>query len=411
MINWKTPGITIMFGLLLCGLLALHIRDPWTFSNDDNGAWFSAIARTHQQAGLVATRGQDFFISRHTGELIPYLHHPPLPGLILAIAFAVTGSDSPFTARLTFALLHVLTFAVIAGLARQLWNPGRKLTLYCCVLAVTATVPMSTFYGKMPNHEVPGLLFFILGVAAWGFSDETTSVQRAALALAAWFLAVFASWHAAFCIVAWLLVRWDRKRPLRTTLSIMAVLLMVGLAGLHLLWANHGQRIPSQDQSLRHWMLGGDGASLATTFGCWRHAVGIGMGRYAYLPAILAIGWLALLVANQVRTRQALSVQERGLIGLSLGSAAYTLLFPRAVSNHAYQGFYLIPFVALASSLAIQRLCQRTGKDSRCLSERASCLGMLTFTCILGIVLTLNMYRRPSPGAIKAAAAIESQYR
>ena len=409
--NWKAWIITAFFVLILCGLMSLHISDPWKFSNDDNGAWFSAIARTHLHAGLGATRGQDFFTSRQTGELVPYLHHPPLPGLILAIAFTVTGSDSPLTARLTFALLHLFTFAVLTGLARQLWNPNRNLLLYSSVLAVTATTPMSAFYGKMPNHEVPGLLFFILGVYLWGFSGDKKSIFRVTLALGAWLLAVFASWHAAICIGAWLLVCWDRKRVLRMTLSFTAVMMFIGLAGLHLLWANNWQSLPSQKESLKHWMFGGAGAGLADSIGFLQHAVGIGIGRYAYLPAILAMLWLVILVADKVRTRQSLSVQERGLIGLSLGSVLYALLFPRAVSSHAYQGFYLIPFVGLASSITLERLCRWVWGDSRCATARASLLGILTLTCVLGVVLTIRMYRKPSPRAVQAASAIESQYR
>jgi uncharacterized membrane protein len=157
-------------------------------------------------------------------------------------------------------------------------------------------------------------------------------------------------------------------------------------------------------------MLGGDGASLTASIGFLQHAVGIGIGRYAYLPAILAILWLVLLVVDRVRTRHSLSVQERSLIGLCLGSVLYAILFPRAVSNHSYQGFYLIPFVALASSIAVQRLSRRIGRDSR-FAERASSLAILTLACALGVVLTIGMYRKPSQGAAKAASDIESQYR
>jgi hypothetical protein len=407
----KTSGIAILFGLLLGGLMALHITAPWSFPNDDNGAWFSAVARTHLQAGLAATRGQDFFTSRQTGELVPYLHHPPLPGLILAAAFAITGSDSPATARLTFALLHLISFAVIALLARQLWKPGVNRLAYATVLAVVATVPMSTFYGKMPNHEVPGLLFFLLGVLAWGFSGETISVRRTALAWAAWLLAVFSSWHAALCIVAWLLARLDRQHARHVVLSLVFVVSMVGLAGLHLLWANHWQVVPSQEQSLRHWMVRGGGASFAENMGFLQHAVGIGISRYAYLPAILALSWPLVLAVDWIRTRRALSVRERGILGLGLGSVVYALLFPRAVNNHAYQGFYLIPYVALAASLVIGRIGTVIGAESRPRRGTVLSLVLLILMGVTGVLLSFHMVRKPSPGAIRAAAAIESQYR
>jgi len=408
--NWKTSGITVLFGLLLCGLMSLHISDPWQFSNDDNGAWFSAIARTHQHAGLRATRGQDFFTSRETSELVPYLHHPPLPGLILAMAFTLTGSTSPATARLTFAFLHLVSFVGIACLAHQIWKPSEKPLPYFYALAVAATVPMSSFYGKMPNHEAPGLLFFTLGVLAWGFPDGPKSVRRVILALVTWFLAIFASWHAFICIVLWLLVNWDHKHPLRVTLSLFSVILPFGLVCLHLFWANGMQSIPSQEQSLTHWTLGGGGASLLDCVGFLQHAIGIGIGRYAYLPACLAIAWIVMAIVDRVRTRHPTAPQARGLIGLCLGSVVYAVLFPRAVSNHAYQGFYLIPFVALASSVTLQRLCGQPRGESRHKCTTICGFTVLILTCVLGILLSFKMYKKHSPGAVKAAHDIERQY-
>jgi hypothetical protein len=76
--------IVCALAVLFLGLMTLHLAGPWQYRHEDNGAWFSAIARTHLRAGLSATRGQDFFQERATGQLKPYLHHPPLLGLYLA---------------------------------------------------------------------------------------------------------------------------------------------------------------------------------------------------------------------------------------------------------------------------------------------------------------------------------------
>lgn len=390
--------------------MSLHISDPWQFSNDDNGAWFSAIARTHLHAGLRVTRWQDFFTLRETSELVPYLHHPPLPGLILALAFTLTGSDSPATARLTFALLHLVTFVVIACLARQIWKPSEKPLPYYYALAVAATVPMSSFYGKMPNHEAPGLLFFTLGVLAWGFPDGPKSVRRVVLALVTWCLAIFASWHASICIVLWLIVNWDHKHPLRATLSLFSVILTFGLVCLHLFWANGIQSIPSQGHALKHWTLGGSGASLVDCVGFLQHAIGIGIGRYAYLPACLAIAWIVIAIVDRVRRRQSPASQARRLVGLSLGSVVYAMLFPRAVNNHAYQGFYLIPFVALASSVTLQRFCGHPRGESQHNCKTLCGFTLLILTCLLGVLLSFKMYTKVSQGAVKATHDIERQY-
>jgi hypothetical protein len=403
--------ITILFGCLLCGLLAIHISSPWQFSNDDNGAWFSAIARTHCESGLRATHGQDFFTGRETGKLVPYLHHPPLPGLILATAFSLTGHDSPLVARVTFALLHVITFLIIAILSYQIWDEKAKGWFYAYALSVVAAVPMSTFYGKMPNHEVPGLLFFVAGVAVWGFIERKVALWRAAFAIICWMLALFSSWHAAFCIVAWLLVRWDRQRGLRYTLALLAVLLVEGIVILHLYWANGWQALPSQTGSLGHWSWFASGESIVGALSSLQHALGIGTGRYAYLPAVLAISWLWLLLKDRVLGHQSLSIRQRSILGLSAGSVAYAVIFPHAVRNHAYQGFYLIPFVALASSVVISRWCARDHEGRGARFVRLLPPLLLVLTCVLGIATTLHMYRKPSKAAVKAAGDIQAQYR
>lgn len=381
------------------------------YSNDDNGAWFSAIARTHLIAGLGETRGQDFFTARATGELVPYLHHPPLPGLLLAGVFGLTGNDSPVVARATFAFMHVLTFLVIAFLAHQLWGREAHDLLYACVLAIVAVVPMSNFYGKMPNHEVPGLLFFIAGVAVWGFLENAEARWRTALAMLFWALALFASWHAAFCIVAWLLMRWDRENRWRTPLTLLAVLFVFGLILLQLLWASGWQLGSSQSESLGHWSFFASGSSLMDAISSLQHALGVGIGRYAYLPAVLAIVWVGWVIKDRFWSHKPLSMQQRSLLGLCLGSVAYAVLFPRAVRNHAYQGFYLIPFVALAASVVIDRCCgcRPSGKQPR----RGPLVGLvlLLLIVVLGVATTAHMYRKASSHAVKAAADIQAQYR
>ena len=101
--------------------MTLHLADPWQFRHEDNGAWFSAVARTHLRAGLSATRGQDFFQEKATGELKPYLHHPPLLGLYLAGVFKLAGSDTRAVARTAMMAVHFCSFLVFALLVSQVF--------------------------------------------------------------------------------------------------------------------------------------------------------------------------------------------------------------------------------------------------------------------------------------------------
>ncbi len=396
---------------LLGALLLFHGLDPWRYPNDDNGAWFSAVAKSHLTVGLGATRGQDFFTSRTTGELVPYLHHPPLPGLILAAAFSITGSTSPGTARMTFALLHLFIFALVAYLGALLWNPTRQGYLFTWVAAVVATVPMSAYYGKMPNHEVPGLLFWLLGIVAWGFPTGPSSPRQVILACLAWSVAVFSSWHVVFCAFGWLLMQWDVKQRRFVLLASLWVAAATLGVLTHLVWAGGWVLLDSQSRSAGYWFAGSDGASLAARLGYLNHALGIAINRFAQLPALLSIVWLLTLSCEIVRNGRRPDARDRALLGLGLGSMVYYLLFPRAVSFHAYQGFYMIPFVALTSSVALQRLLQSSFLATRPRLGQALPAVLLGLTCLLGVVTTVRMYRAPSPRVVEATRALESQYR
>lgn len=396
----------------LAALLLVRVSDPWRYPNDDNGAWFSAVARSHLQAGLGATRGQDFFTSRETGELVPYLHHPPLPGLILAAAFRLTGSETPATARLTFALLHLATFALIAVLAARIWDPARQGRHYLLALAVAAATPMSAFYGKMPNHEVPGLLFFLLGVVAWGgVRGGPVSGRGVVAAGAAWTLAAFSSWHAVLCVAGWLAVQWRAAGRRRAATALGALLAAVAAVVLQLLWAGNWSLLASQATAMRFWFAAGDGAGFGQGLDFLRHAFGIGLGRYGQIPGLMSVAWLVLLGADFARGRRRLEPLERGLVGLGIGSLAYALLFPRAVSQHAYQAFYALPFVALSCAAALERLERLPALAARPRLGRALPAAVIALTFLVGTASTLLLYRKPSSRVVEVVRTMERRYR
>jgi hypothetical protein len=333
-----------------------------------------------------------------------------MPGLVLAVAFRVTGNDSPRTARTTFALMHLITFGLIAGLAARLWNPDREFYRYTYALAVVAVVPMSAFYGKMPNHEIPGLLFFVLGVFAWG-DPTVASAGRLAAACAAWTLAAFSSWHAVLCIAGWLLEQALEMRWRRAAAAFAVVAGATTLVVVQLLWAGGWMIHPSQSASTRHWFAGSDGASLSERLGFITHTFSMGLSRYGQIPAILSLTWVVFAISDRVRGKQDRRDQGRGLVGLAIGSVAYLLLFPRAVSRHAYQGFYLLPFVALTSSFGLQRLERLpfiVGRTRLAAGLRAVAL---VATILFGLASTIAMYRRPSGGVIEVVRTLERQYR
>lgn len=406
---WAVPALLV----ICCLCLAFRINAPWQYRHDDNGAWFSAIARTHLLRGLAETKGQDFFLERATHEKQPYLHHPPFIGLYLAAVFRATGLDTPPVARISVAILHILSVLVFAGIARRLFGGAALPVLWA--VAVHALVPMSVFFGKMPNHEVPGLLLFNLAVCLSLCAAQGGVHRRRYLATAVgtWFLVPFASWHAALCGFAFVLIapafseRGQRNRF--RLVSSGTLLTALALVVIQLLWAGNWQMLSSQQSSLQHWVAAPPGQNAVAAWGGnLLEAVRTGRRFYANTPWGLALGWACWLAMRALRRNGRISRTEMSVLSTGAGSLLYCLLFPRAVQTHAYQLFYFLPFVALSSALAISHLHDL-------LLRRRQAVAML-FTVIMaaiGILSSLKLlhrlYREPAPYAVKTSRDLAEQ--
>jgi hypothetical protein len=206
-------------------------------------------------------------------------------------------------------------------------------------------------------------------------------------------------------------MQWHPSRRRRVVSAILWVIASVAVVLVHLLWAGNWTLLDSQSRSAGYWFAGSDGASLADRLGFLRHALVFVINRFAHVPAMLSIVWLLILANDCVRGRRRPDVQERNVLGLGLGSMVYFILFPRAVSFHAYQGFYVIPFVALTSSLALHRLLQLPFVTARARLRKSLPAIMLALMCILGVATTVLMYRKTSPGVLEVVRDLEIQYR
>src|SRR5439155_195721 len=82
-------------------------------------------------------------------RLVPYGHHPPGLGLLLAGWFRLTGNDGPRTARALPALFHLVSVLLLFGLLRRQYS-GAPALMAALALAV---VPMSSYFGKLVNFE------------------------------------------------------------------------------------------------------------------------------------------------------------------------------------------------------------------------------------------------------------------
>ena len=404
---------TVFLIALLLGLLAIDIAAPWQFLHDDNGAWFSATARTHLVRGLAETKGQDFFMKRDTNELTPYLHHPPFISLYLASVFRITGADSPFVARASFAILHILAFLVFMRLAGLII--GNETLPMLWSIFVFAIVPMSVFFGKMPDHEVPGLLFLELGVLfSLRLVHHATTNYRWLFPMSfAWFLLPLTSWHASFCGLAFILAYTTTLAPnskrIFLLVSCAAFLSALTLVVIQLLWANNWHFHPSQQTSLQHWIVVPDGENrIAFWFDSFFKIEKHGRKFYGNIPWVLSIGW-TLVVGTRLIKRQCPSHSEFTLLSLGIGSMIYCAIFSHAVRIHAYQLFYLLPFVAISSALVIADLYRRLLHYRKPVA--------IAFVTIMAITTTISslyrlhrLYGKPDSYAVSASQAIKTQF-
>ncbi len=154
-----TPALVLLYA---AALLSVGLTRDWRLLHEDNGALHTMFARAHLDLGLARTRAHDVFYWPASGELAFYGHHPSGTSLMLAAAFALTGSDAPWVARSVAIAAQLASLALMMALLRLHLSPALGLLGGF----VFATMPMSAFFGRMVNYEslcLPGVLLQLYG--------------------------------------------------------------------------------------------------------------------------------------------------------------------------------------------------------------------------------------------------------
>jgi len=179
-------------------LLSIGVTLDYRLKHEDNNAMHAAFARDHLLAGFGVTRAQDAFVNPDNGRVTFYAHHPPGCGLLLAGAFAITGSDRPVVVRSVAIAATLLTLILLWRLVRREEGPRAALV----AAAAFAILPQAAFYGRMVNHEVLALPAIVLLVdryfaTARGGGWRTTAGLATAAAVGA-----LLAWVTFFAIAA-----------------------------------------------------------------------------------------------------------------------------------------------------------------------------------------------------------------
>ena len=415
----REVALCALAGLMLASLLSIRIAAPWQFVHDDNGAWYQAIATAHIRAGLSRTHGQDFWIRRSDGQLVPYLHHPPLLSLAIAGAYRLTGRSDPLITRLVPATFHMLGWVGFCVLAGRVFPNARGTRVLAAFLY--ALVPMSSFFGKMPDHEPIGLCWVVWGLVAVSAlrvrrsrvgdpADAPPPAARGAWLAAGvffWSMAGFSAWAAYavwLAVGALLVLEWRRPASLKPMVSLACA----GFGSLALVLAQI------------EWA--GGLHSLAGAGGYWSSALrdpvelARCLGRilqlhriyFANLPAVLFLGWLVLAVRDEVRGRRESGSPQRLLLAGTAGCALWVLAFAGQAAVHGYTQFWLLPFESLAAADATVRIWRSLGAR-RVLRAVVAVIAAAIVLASTAVTL-YQRYTRPGAYAVKTAAWLEATY-
>lgn len=358
----------------------IRLDAPFMFNHDDNSALFSSFASSHIVQGLAATFGQDFYTLRPSRQMIPYMHHPPAVALYLAAWFKACGRDTPAVVRVAMATLSLGSLAFFFTLASAFFKtrPARFFASMAFALS-----PMFLFMGRMANHQTPGLFFFVL-LAAGAMHLRQGASRTAICAVAAGCAGVLtASWHATIAAVVFTLLfpsainDAQTRRRFRLTawcsFSVGAILFAIPFV-----LARNGTGYGENASEIAQWFSFG-GATAWKMLDNYLSSFGHGMREYAVAPWIVFLGAFSLALWRRLTVRSA-NDRVAAFFALAAGNAVYALMFSNAMRHHAYQLFYFLPALALATGLASEKLlAARTISPFRKVAAFALFLSVFTF--------------------------------
>ncbi len=337
--------------LLAAALLSIGLTEDWRLLHEDNGALFTTLALSHLHLGLAGTRAHDLFVVAATGEHFPYGHHPPGVALLVAGAFAITGSDAPAVARSVAIAFHLGSGLLLLSLLRKVVSTGEALlgTLLFVVL------PMSAYFGRMVGYEPFGLFAVLLTMNGWTWHRMEGGRAGLGLLGAGIVFGGLIDWAPLFFAAALGVVEIvDLLRG--TSASRSALATIVTAAGgvlvfdfLHLAVAGHGALGSLAAILARGAVPGRPGLSivdfvLGQIEGFRRYFTHAGL--LSALLVAAALFWPRGKLAASLRLADPVA---RRLLAATGGAAlTYVVAAPRWAEIHAYWKFYALPFTVLA---------------------------------------------------------------
>jgi hypothetical protein len=403
-----------LVGICASTLLAIGLTRDWRLLHEDNGALHSTFALSHIRLGIERTRAHDLFFDPRTGDGVVYGHHPPAVALLVASAFALTGSDAPWVARLVPIGFHLGSLFLMVRLLRRVmpWTDA----LVGGVLM--ATLPMGSYFGRMVNYEAPGLFAVLLQLNGYAACKQSPSRGGWLMLCGGIVFGGLIDWAPLFFALAIALAeiglgpRWGGRSRGVPAAALASAVAVAAFDVWHLSFAAHGSA-PLIDGVMGSQWPASWRAVRPMAFALSQVEVTVHyFTRSGLIAEVLAV--CALL--NR-RAETALDLAGTGdgqllkrLLTISGGAAAaYVLAAPSWAQVHAYWQFYALPFV-ITSMVLLWRTLRRIA------SGRHRAVGRLLLCAVVVEVLwtsasTLH-YRhgRPSAHAIRQTAEFRANF-
>lgn len=277
-------------------------------------------------------------------------NHPPLSGMLVGLAFSVSGGPSEAAARIVPILFSVLTVPLLAGFVRRLWGD----TTAVIAVLLWCLSPFVAIYGAMVSYEPLVICFWALTL--WGWSqwrlDETPRASLIVVAVGA-ILGIWTDWPmvALLCgLLALELVETFRRRPRRPAMLLTLVASLLG--GLGLLAVYYLLILDIDGDGLESLYRA---RSSLGRWNAWDVLVHISQRTVALLTWPLAIAAAAGFILA-IRRRSAPLMLLLGLVGPGLG---LLFLLPQHAVIHCFSAWYLLPGVAISAALLLYTIGHR----------------------------------------------------
>ncbi len=364
-------GAGTRFTLLACAvivvvaslMLTYEITEPFWGIHDFNCVFHSIPARNFLKHGFAATH---FMPAINTGDVPDgdfalYVHHPPAITYFLALFYGVFG-ETEWVGRLFFVLCAIGSALLVFAIGRVHLPP-----LEAFLAAMVFTLfPGTAYFGRMINHESPGLFFALLAFLGYCRFLRTRSNRPLILLYLSSVLGLLTCWQdylLPFAIAFHYLVWGKRPGESRWRIFVLPVLtatVFVALLGcsLTLVGGRSGSAFGGPIGSILKLRIG----SVAAPGKYFTFVEFLGRELTAldklFTPVVsyAAAAWLVILVVERIRGRRQREHFDWLVLCFLAFGISYLLVFKQQAYHHDYLLYYTAPAFAYASVLVTRHL-------------------------------------------------------